>query len=72
MKTERCIACGACVEICPVSAIKIIDKKAKINPKIVLAVQAVLLFVRLQRLSWNGRKVQARLMRKWLNTQKQQ
>lgn len=31
---ERCIACGACIENCPVEAIKYVDKKAKISPKI--------------------------------------
>ncbi|HOX54348.1 MAG: DUF362 domain-containing protein [Candidatus Omnitrophica bacterium] len=31
---ERCIACSACIENCPVEAIKYVDKKAKISPKI--------------------------------------
>lgn len=29
----KCISCGACVSICPVGAIKIVDGKAQINPK---------------------------------------
>lgn len=32
--SEKCVACGACIENCPVEAIKYVDKKAKINPKI--------------------------------------
>lgn len=31
---QKCVACGACIENCPVEAIKYVDKKAKINPKI--------------------------------------
>ena len=34
VKTEKCVACGACIEVCPVEAIKFDNKKAKINPKI--------------------------------------
>ena len=30
---KKCITCGACVSICPVGAIKIVDGKATINPK---------------------------------------
>ncbi len=30
---KKCITCGACMSICPVDAISIIDGKAKINPK---------------------------------------
>ena len=30
---KKCITCGACVSICPVGAIKIVDGKAQINPK---------------------------------------
>jgi len=31
---QKCVACGACIENCPVDAIQYVDKKAKINPKI--------------------------------------
>ncbi len=31
--TKKCITCGACVSICPVQAIKIVNGKAQINPK---------------------------------------
>lgn len=30
---KKCIACGACVSICPVGAIKIVKGKAKLDPK---------------------------------------
>lgn len=30
---KKCIACGACVSICPVGAISIVKGKAQINPK---------------------------------------
>ena len=30
---KKCITCGACVSICPVGAIKIINGKATINQK---------------------------------------
>ena len=30
---KKCITCGACVSICPVSAIKIVKGKAKLDPK---------------------------------------
>lgn len=30
---KKCIACGACISICPVGAIKFVDGKAEINPK---------------------------------------
>lgn len=30
---KLCISCGACVSICPVGAIKLVDGKAEINPK---------------------------------------
>ncbi len=29
--TEKCIACGACVAICPANAIKIVDQKARVD-----------------------------------------
>ncbi|MBM3251583.1 MAG: DUF362 domain-containing protein [Candidatus Omnitrophica bacterium] len=31
---QKCVSCGACVENCPVEAIKYVEHKAKINPKI--------------------------------------
>ena len=30
---KKCITCGACVSICPVGAIKIVDGKAQISEK---------------------------------------
>lgn len=30
---KKCIACGACISICPVDAIKFVNGKAYINPK---------------------------------------
>lgn len=30
---KKCITCGACVAICPVGAITIVNGKAQINPK---------------------------------------
>ena len=30
---KKCITCGACIFICAVGAIKIVDNKATINPK---------------------------------------
>ena len=30
---KKCITCGACVSICPVGAIKIVEGKAQINEK---------------------------------------
>ncbi len=30
---KKCITCGACVSICPVGAIKIVNGKATINQK---------------------------------------
>lgn len=36
MKVNRdtCIGCGACVDMCPVQAITLVDGKASINPDI--------------------------------------
>ena len=31
--TETCVGCGACVAVCPVKAIKLVNKKAQIDPK---------------------------------------
>lgn len=33
VNTKKCIGCGECMRNCPVSTIKVIDKKAKIDPK---------------------------------------
>lgn len=33
VETETCVSCGACVAICPVHAISMADKKARIDPK---------------------------------------
>lgn len=30
---KKCITCGACMSICPVNAISIVDGKAQIDPK---------------------------------------
>lgn len=30
----KCISCGGCIAICPVGAIKFVDGKAHIDPKI--------------------------------------
>ncbi len=30
---KKCIACGACISICPVGAIRFVNGKAYINPK---------------------------------------
>lgn len=30
---KKCIACGACISLCPVNAIKLVNGKAQINPK---------------------------------------
>lgn len=30
---KKCLTCGACIAICPVDAIAIVNGKAKINPK---------------------------------------
>lgn len=30
---KKCIGCGACASICPVSAIKLVNGKAQIDPK---------------------------------------
>ncbi len=29
---EKCTGCGACVEVCPVEALKLVDDKAKVDP----------------------------------------
>lgn len=31
---DKCIGCGACVDMCPVQAITLVDGKASINPDI--------------------------------------
>ena len=31
---EKCTACGACVEVCPVEALKLVDDKAKVDPDV--------------------------------------
>jgi len=36
MKVNRdtCIGCGACIDMCPVQAISLVDGKASINPDV--------------------------------------
>ena len=31
---EKCTGCGACVEVCPVEALKLVDDKAKVDPDV--------------------------------------
>lgn len=33
LKTDECVGCGKCAEVCPVKAIEIVNKKAKIDRK---------------------------------------
>jgi NAD-dependent dihydropyrimidine dehydrogenase PreA subunit len=37
VKTETCTGCGACIEVCPSGAIRLIEKKAEIDPSLCTA-----------------------------------